>query len=926
MRFTELAVLLGCHSLEDFPLYHEGPQADQLLAAWCALWHPALLASAGAVPTWHRVDMPPEALSGRLLTVAPAVADRRPAGFAARAAAEGAVLVSQPGRDAAVAAAVAALDGDLSSLDPQLGDDFLALGFCRLQIELLTRQMRYSTHIDETHFQNQAVLGAQAAMEGRADAARGHLLTCLETLYDARKHFYPADVYLMDLTLVAPTTLGDSLDSQFAWGTPSNLLMPIALLESLSRDEPARWSSLLAAIDRGATTIVGDEIEESRLPMLPIEAALESLAGGVRRYEALLGRTPRVYARRRFGLWPGLPQILTRLGYQGAMHFTLDDGRFPLPSQSKTRWEGLDMSVIDIFARVPCDAAKPETFLAFSRHMADAMDNDHVATLAFAHWPGAASPWYADLRRIAELSPVLGKFMLCDEYFSQTDMPCRLSKFTADEYRTPYLMQDIVQRAKDPISSFVREHRQRAERATVEAIVTLADLVSGSVVGEGNAAGRSGSGDLIEAMSRLESTLPRKAVPASASALVINPLSFARRMAVEFPGWQRPPAVGGPVVAAASTPNRHVALVDVPAMGFAWVRPSETDGSPSRAKPLAQDNVLRNEFFEVTISRNTGGIQSVQSFAQRGNLLSQQLAFRLPASHETANSDDGNYTTMRAESVEVTAASTALGEITSRGSLLDAEGRRLGGFKQTTQVWSTSRVIRVDVELTDLEEPRADPWNSYYAARFAWPDESAEMYRGVGWTRQKTELSRLEAPEYIDIALGGGALSILTGGLPYHRRTGSRMLDSLLVVRGETARTFSLGIGVELAHPAVAAIEWMTPSTVRLTDSPSPTTETGWFFHVDAKNVIATAWAPVLDDGDQAEPQGPRRIRGFRARLLETAGRAGRVKLRTFRGVAAARQVDFLGQTLLELRPEGDQLMLDFGAHEWIEVEAIWSS
>jgi len=48
--------------------------------------------------------------------------------------------------------------------------------------------------------------------------------------------------------------------------------------------------------------------------------------------------------------------------------------------------------------------------------------------------------------------------------------------------------------------------------------------------------------------------------------------------------------------------------------------------------------------------------------------------------------------------------------------------------------------------------------------------------------------------------------------------------------------------------------------------------------------------------------------------------------LRPFRPVARARQVDFLGQTLVEAPLEGDQIMLDFAAHEWIEVEAIWAN
>ena len=93
----------------------------------------------------------------------------------------------------------------------------------------------------------------------------------------------------------------------------------------------------------------------------------------------------------------------------------------------------------------------------------------------------------------------------------------------------------------------------------------------------------------------------------------------------------------------------------------------------------------------------------------------------------------------------------------------------------------------------------------------------------------------MEAPEYVDVESPSGHITLLTGGLPYHRRSEGRMLDSLLVVRGERERSFRVGIGVSLAQPAAAAMELMTPGMV-LADHGSPgTTATGWFFHVDAR-------------------------------------------------------------------------------------------
>ena len=47
MPYQELLILLPCHSLEDFPTYHDGDDSQSLLANWSALWHPELIASAG---------------------------------------------------------------------------------------------------------------------------------------------------------------------------------------------------------------------------------------------------------------------------------------------------------------------------------------------------------------------------------------------------------------------------------------------------------------------------------------------------------------------------------------------------------------------------------------------------------------------------------------------------------------------------------------------------------------------------------------------------------------------------------------------------------------------------------------------------------------------------------------------------------------
>src|SRR5438132_5282526 len=142
MKYQELIILLPCHSLEDFPTYHEGDDANSLLASWSALWHPVLLAAAGQAPTWRRIEDPPSEVRERLIVVPSVCVDRLPTGFAQRVKDEGGVLIRKTAsREEIVAAALEGVAGTLRVPLPEdgtrsvpttcsdLAADFLALGY-----------------------------------------------------------------------------------------------------------------------------------------------------------------------------------------------------------------------------------------------------------------------------------------------------------------------------------------------------------------------------------------------------------------------------------------------------------------------------------------------------------------------------------------------------------------------------------------------------------------------------------------------------------------------------------------------------------------------------------------------------------------------------------------------------------------------------
>ena len=194
----------------------------------------------------------------------------------------------------------------------------------------------------------------------------------------------------------------------------------------------------------------------------------------------------------------------------------------------------------------------------------------------------------------------------------------------------------------------------------------------------------------------------------------------------------------------------------------------------------------------------------------------------------------------------------------------------------------------IDIDLDQVEEP--GPTLEFVLRDRLPRPTNRPTYGAVSLGRQRTDAARFEAPEYLEIETASGRISILTGGLPYHRRSDPRMLDSLLIVKGERAHGFRLGVGIDLQQPtAAAALEFITPPLSFFDVGPPLANGSGWLFHIDAKNVLATHWEPVVDVADPTAasfPPDELPAKGFRVRLLETAGRGGRVTLRTYRPVA----------------------------------------
>src|SRR6516225_5971496 len=104
----KLTPILPCTSRDHACEPRANAQADELLSAWTALWHPALVAAAGVMPKWFPAGEPPDDPTGHLLLIPPTAEPLLPQDWLSHAEQLGAKLIrGQRSRPEMIAAALA---------------------------------------------------------------------------------------------------------------------------------------------------------------------------------------------------------------------------------------------------------------------------------------------------------------------------------------------------------------------------------------------------------------------------------------------------------------------------------------------------------------------------------------------------------------------------------------------------------------------------------------------------------------------------------------------------------------------------------------------------------------------------------------------------------------------------------------------------
>ncbi len=965
MKYASLTILIPSHSVEDLPLDLPESQAASLLNAFSVSWHPLLLDSAGVMPHWERADEPPEDHRDRLFIVPTGSQDWVPCQWIENARELGAIVVTGvTDREEMIQQVLAPLSTD-KAVDPNLVADFLAFGHCYLQLEILTRKMRYFNEIDLRRLEGEMIFAARAAVADDRQATESHLRSCFEMLLEGRERFYPVDCYLADLCLLNAEMADEHWSGLVNSGRTINFLAPVASIAEIADARPQDWETFTRRWRDQQQELIGGEWQESHNALLPLEPVLASFEHGLRESERLCGRRPTVWGRRTFGVGVQVPQILDKLGYEGALHFVMDDGLYPDEEQGKHRWEGCDGSVIDALSRIPLAGDSASGMLRFSQRMAETMDYDGAAFLILARWPKLLTPWMEDFHRIHRYAPVLGRYITFSDFFRTTDSPGRLERHKAGAYLSPHLVQSVAREEADPISRYVDMWRDHHRASSLQWMRHAARLLSGrplDVNTDGNIRDlwqqTVAVSDAPVRVSRDKTLRQLEVTAASELAEVVirgrgeshgcflaNPESFGRRVVIDWPGDLDLPASAEGILAGPVSAAQRTMVVELPPSGFLWLPCGDKSKAASRGKSisLADENVLRNDFFELQISDVTGGIGQLKTYRRGPKRLSQQLALRFPREQKVVVGEGEDtlesrtwYTQMRVAEMSIISSGPVQGEIQTMGQLVHpSTGAVIATFTQAFRVWRALPLIEIDVDLEIAKLPEGDPWSSYLAARWAWNDSTAALTYSLHEGAHPVTADRFEAPHFIEVTDGEHRTTIHPHGLPFHRKTGERMIDTLLITAGETRRQFRFIVSVDEAFPmelSRSTLSSVVPVSIR--NGPDQS-QSGWFLHLDARNVQITQLLPLWPrplagiDADAADTAAAQRQAtdhaGVRVRLRETEGRFRSVRLSCFRTPRSARQCDFRGNTITDLSIDGDAVGINVTAHEICDVEIRFS-
>lgn len=982
-EYKRSVIVIPGFSLEELPANIESEHALDFLNAWTSQWDPRILRALSLLPEWKRADYGSLDLEDALVLCPTLARSQVDQPMLERLEYQRCKLIESQNRErpALVAALLDEIGGADLDKTPLLLDDFYALGYAVLQVQILARKLRYSWNIDWIAFTEQVLSAANASLSNQEDEAERWIQTCFDSISQERDRYCSQQAYLLDFVLMASSTLGDSLTQQLSIKHPISLLSSSKLLRTLEKRNPSAFERVKELVTSRTISLVGGLDEERKHPYFSAAALLRELAFGIASYARLGLNIPIVFSRYESGFTSSLPTFLTQFGYEGAILSAWSDGSVPESDQAKVKWQSSsDSKSLDTVIGHVLDASSADTYIRLADHLAKQLDYHHVPTVVLAHWPGLKlSPWN-DLMRVAARSPALGKFVSAETYFSETSSPYSCDNYpsTAFKLRLPdspkdqnalhqriiayqklrvplerlesmfYLWSNIggkktqatpeyqsLQKSIDEINASLDRWFDRSEN---EQSVPTESLEAADIANRCKAIKQ----ELLHWIRpQLESNIPN--AEGVNSHVLLNPSNHATRVFLDDVEGQVNPASCSRILASEWDQNHSRVIVDLPPFGFVHfestpVRTLSSDNDPPKAsfwkrvtgKRLGiadTDWTLSNEFMEIQIDPKRGHLRSVYVANKRGSRLSGMASIAMGKADVSRKWSDNDCLEIANVTNRLVKSSPLIGVIESTGDCRTPNGRTVR-VATTFTLWKGSRWLDVSVRAENIDlEQLSCVW------RTAWLNEAALVYAWQHGIRGKLSSPLQSSVELIEIDDAEHKVFIAPIGLSAHRRSESRFLVSHLPVSEDGTVSARFAIGMDWPRPFETSLDLLDQPWLLKDASGSktvkPSDTSAWMAQCSLSNVhfYFMTPRPTLEAEWIPEPDRER-LMGKDADcclwIQETQGKSGAGRLSFYRDVAEAWRADFQGREYSSLPVSDGQVILSVTPNEQSRILLRW--
>ncbi|WP_236696029.1 hypothetical protein [Rhodopirellula islandica] len=834
--------------------------------------------------------------------------------------------------------------------------DFFALGYTWWQIQVLTRRLRYTSNLDQVYFETRVLDAAEAWTRNDAEATAAALHDCFDALAEERDHYFASDPSLIDLTLLTPSTLDRFFDqpepttstTEAILATPRNALVDQAVAEAVLNADATvqqKFQSRFAA--EAMSWAGGGPAPSICFDELTIDEMERTLRESIDQAERAIGQPMVVHARLGGSTTPEVVAALASHKHDGQSQ-TQCRGLLPIDFLNGTGFGdeakvilGENGHEIEALTAKPLDANNESSFLTLGTRLGEAIDAGEIATALLVHWPGEGCDSFNDLNRAATWTLALGRFWKIDEYFIDGENPYHHGSSASWKASPADRMQAGAKAARQSATGYASLVQQQSSRDASGLSMLANPRRTDPTHGLAESLGLTGC---TEAPADLTSN-PQP----TDNVLVINHSGVPTRQRVLVKG--KLPTNNRSVFHAHAVRNHTDAVLDIPAWGYRWTS-SNPAAKPLLAEPAVQTGVpaaggdhprlirwakqlgrsmsrgpgaivdgerMSNEFLELNLNPEHGGIQGVYSGKVRGNRLSTRIEF-VPAKRKSADKNASGLVA-KCDSVQTKENSVSRGVVAMAGTIAlptassgdasdSATGQQLQ-WQSEIELVRGSRLVRYRIRFealprTSNAEKNANApldWIHHPVLRMAFPGASPVVRAIVREKLHRTSARRFLAPLGFVHEEDECQTLVATHGNSFHRRSEDRFLETLLPLAeaapptNEATDGFSpwheFAFGFDVPHPIDASMQpWRTPTVLQVPDGQlirNGVPAGSWLMHASPSTmrvqIVATG---KLDDGRMV----------LHLRAIQTTSKSVRGVVRFCQPVALAHPISPLSRPL----------------------------